>query len=80
MWTVLTVLFCADLNYVFPSSALEVERHLLSHDDIIDCAVVGKPDPVWGEVVAAIVTLHPGKVRIRCSSSSRTKFKYLHMK
>jgi len=42
-------------------SALEVERHLLSHDDIIDCAVVGKPDPVWGEVVAAIVTLHPGK-------------------
>ena len=43
-------------------SALEVERHLLSHDDITDCAVVGKPDPVWGEVVAAIVTLHSGKV------------------
>ncbi|CAH3018945.1 unnamed protein product [Porites evermanni] len=42
-------------------SALDVERHLLSHDDIIDCAVVGKPDPVWGEVVAAVVTLHRGK-------------------
>lgn len=42
-------------------SALDVEHHLLSHDDIIDCAVVGKPDPVWGEVVAAVVTLHHGK-------------------
>ncbi|XP_068689401.1 malonate--CoA ligase ACSF3, mitochondrial-like [Montipora foliosa] len=42
-------------------SALEVERQLLSHDDITDCAVVGKPDPVWGEVVAAIVTVPPGK-------------------
>ncbi|KAJ7346446.1 Acyl-CoA synthetase member 3, mitochondrial [Desmophyllum pertusum] len=30
-------------------SALEVERHLLAHDDITDCAVLGKPDPVWGE-------------------------------
>ncbi|PFX30598.1 Acyl-CoA synthetase family member 3, mitochondrial [Stylophora pistillata] len=45
-------------------SALEVERHLLSHNDIIDCAVLGKPDPVWGERVAAIVTLSPGKVCI----------------
>lgn len=42
-------------------SALEVERHLLSHNDIVDCAVLGKPDPVWGERVAAIVTLSPGK-------------------
>ncbi|KAJ7380360.1 Acyl-CoA synthetase member 3, mitochondrial [Desmophyllum pertusum] len=45
-------------------SALEVERHLLSHDDITDCAVLGKPDPVWGERVAAILTLYPGKVWI----------------
>lgn len=42
-------------------SALEVERYLLSHDHITDCAVVGKPDPEWGERVAAIVTLSPGK-------------------
>jgi len=42
-------------------SALEVERHLLTHNDIIDCAVVGKPDPVWGEVVAAIITVSPGQ-------------------
>lgn len=49
---------------VFPRSALEVERHLLSHNDIVDCAVLGKPDPVWGERVAAIVTLSPGKVCI----------------
>ena len=50
------------LHYQLLCSALEVERHLLSHDDITDCAVVGKPDPVWGEVVAAIVTLYSGKV------------------
>ena len=49
---------------VVPCSALEVERHLLSHNDIVDCAVLGKPDPVWGERVAAIVTLSPGKVCI----------------
>ncbi|XP_067018903.1 malonate--CoA ligase ACSF3, mitochondrial-like isoform X2 [Acropora muricata] len=42
-------------------SALEVERHLLTHNDIMDCAVVGKPDPVWGEVVAAIITVSPGQ-------------------
>jgi len=42
-------------------SALEVERYLLSHDHITDCAVLGKPDPEWGERVAAIVTLSPGK-------------------
>ncbi|XP_078345191.1 malonate--CoA ligase ACSF3, mitochondrial-like isoform X2 [Oculina patagonica] len=42
-------------------SALEVERYLLSHDDITDCAVLGKPDPEWGERVAAIITLYPGK-------------------
>lgn len=46
----------------FFCSALEVERHLLTHNDITDCAVVGKPDPVWGEVVAAIITVSPGQV------------------
>lgn len=38
-------------------SALDVERHLLSHPDIKECTVVGVPDPTWGERVAAIVVL-----------------------
>lgn len=36
---------------------------LLEHPDITDCAVVGLPDEVWGEIVAAvIVSTAPEKV------------------
>lgn len=38
-------------------SALDVERHLLTHPDIRDCAVVGLPDITWGEKVACAVAL-----------------------
>ena len=40
-------------------SALEVERHLLSHEDIVECAVVGIPDVTWGQQVAAVLVLKP---------------------
>jgi acyl-coenzyme A synthetase/AMP-(fatty) acid ligase len=33
----------------------EVEGALLTHPDVTDCAVVGVPDPTWGETVAAVV-------------------------
>ncbi|KAM4596863.1 malonate--CoA ligase ACSF3, mitochondrial [Fundulus diaphanus] len=38
-------------------SALEVERHLLAHPDIIDVAVIGAPDATWGQKVTAVVQL-----------------------
>ena len=41
-------------------SALEIEDVLRNHPAIIDCAVVGPPDPEWGECVAAVVVLKPG--------------------
>ena len=36
-------------------SAAEVEAVLRAHPVVADCAVVGLPDPEWGEVVAAAV-------------------------
>ncbi|XP_068436324.1 malonate--CoA ligase ACSF3, mitochondrial [Clinocottus analis] len=42
-------------------SALEVERHLLAHPDIIDVAVIGAPDATWGQKVTAVVQLKNGQ-------------------
>lgn len=36
-------------------SALQIETELLAHPQIDDCAVVGLSDPVWGQLVAAVV-------------------------
>jgi len=33
---------------------------LFEHDDVADVAVLGVPDPVWGEQVAAFVKPAPG--------------------
>lgn len=37
----------------FKVSALEIEGALREHPDIDECAVVGTPDPEWGETVCA---------------------------
>jgi malonyl-CoA/methylmalonyl-CoA synthetase len=41
-------------------SALEIEETLLTHPDIKECAVVGIPDPVWGERVVAVLVVREG--------------------
>lgn len=38
----------------------EVEDVLFTHPDVANVAVVGLPDPEWGEVVAAFVQAQPG--------------------
>lgn len=37
----------------------EVEAVLESHPDVLEAAVLGRPDSTWGEAVAAIVVLRP---------------------
>jgi fatty-acyl-CoA synthase len=41
-------------------SSLEIEQVLYSNPEILECAVIGKRDPKWGEVPKAIVVLQPG--------------------
>ncbi len=41
-------------------SSVEVEAVLYSHPAVLEVAVVGAPDPYWGEVPKAYVVLKPG--------------------
>ena len=40
-------------------SSLEVEEALYRHPQVMEAAVVARPDPVWGETPCAFVTLKP---------------------
>lgn len=40
--------------------SIEVENAICSHPDVAQCAVIGIPDPRWGEAVHAIVVARPG--------------------
>jgi fatty acid CoA ligase FadD9 len=50
----------------------EIEQVLFEHDDVADVAVVGVPDPTWGEQVAAFIrpadgrTPDPDQLRTYC--------------
>src|SRR5207248_1632206 len=41
-------------------STLEIEEVLYKHADVMEAAVVARPDPKWGETPQAFVTLTPG--------------------
>jgi fatty-acyl-CoA synthase len=41
-------------------SSVEVERALDEHPAVLESAVVGRPDELWGETPLAFVTLRPG--------------------
>jgi len=42
-------------------STIQVEKAIVSHDAVLECAVVAMPDERWGEVPKAFVTLKPGR-------------------
>jgi fatty-acyl-CoA synthase len=41
-------------------STIEVERAVVSHDAVLECAVVATPDEMWGERPKAFVVLREG--------------------
>lgn len=41
-------------------SSIEIEDHLFAHPDILEAAVVARPDEKWGETPCAFVTLKDG--------------------
>jgi 3-(methylthio)propionyl---CoA ligase len=41
-------------------STIEVEGVLYRHPDVLEAAVVARPDPRWGETPCAFITLKPG--------------------
>jgi acyl-CoA synthetase (AMP-forming)/AMP-acid ligase II len=42
--------------------SVEVEQVILEHSSVLECAVIGVPDPKWGEAVSAIIELRSGAV------------------
>jgi fatty-acyl-CoA synthase len=36
--------------------SVEVERALATHPEVLECAVIGRPHPLWGESIVAVVT------------------------
>jgi fatty-acyl-CoA synthase len=42
-------------------SSIEVEHALAAHPDVAEVAVVGAPDPLWGEVPVAFVVTRPNR-------------------
>jgi fatty-acyl-CoA synthase len=42
-------------------STQQVEKVLLEHDAVLECAVIAVPDEKWGEVPKAFITLKPGR-------------------
>ena len=43
--------------FSYKLSALDIERDLLEHPNMLEVAICGVPDDVWGERVGAIVRL-----------------------
>jgi fatty-acyl-CoA synthase len=58
----------------------EVERALAMHPAVREVAVVGMPDPRWGEVPAAFVALHPGAAATEAELIDWVRHRLAHFK
>ena len=46
--------------------SIEVENVLYQHSAVLEAAVIGLPDEIWGEIVAGAVVLKPGEEKCEC--------------
>jgi fatty-acyl-CoA synthase len=61
-------------------ASLEVERALAAHTAVMEAAVVAGPDPKWGEVPVAYVTLKPGASATEAELIAHTRTLLAHFK
>jgi acyl-CoA synthetase (AMP-forming)/AMP-acid ligase II len=60
--------------------SIEIEDVLYSHPDILEAAVIGLPDPLWGEKVTGVVVLKPEKKLSESDVIEFCKEKLAHFK
>ena len=60
--------------------SIEVENVLYSHPKILEAAVIGLPDPIWGEKVTAVVVIREGKEATESEIIEFCKDKLAHFK
>ena len=61
-------------------SSIEVEDCLFSHAAVAEVAVIGAPDPRWGETVKALVVLAPGAVATEDDLVAHCRSRLAHYK
>jgi acyl-CoA synthetase (AMP-forming)/AMP-acid ligase II len=61
-------------------ASVEIERSLCSHPAVMEAAVVAAPDPKWGEVPVAFVTLKSGAAATEGELTAHTREHMAHFK
>jgi fatty-acyl-CoA synthase len=61
-------------------SSLEIEQVLYSNPDVLECAVIAKKDPQWGEIPKAIVVLQPESTLTEQDIVTFTRDRMAHFK
>ncbi len=61
-------------------SSIEVEDALFSHPDVAEVAVIGVPDPKWGETVKGLVVLQEGSTATEADLIAHCRERIAHYK